>query len=170
MRPLRFRLCDSPIALIIAFCLVAFHAKAAVAKDLPPDICSLLSPQQLQKTMGQPFGAAQKTTAPAAYAGQPPGTNCDYAELKSGRQEVMLIVYADRSPAQAKETFEKLSAWFPAISKPSGIGDSAYIDSHHAIHVLKGSVRYFISVISTVSDAARDKLVQDLAASVAAQI
>jgi hypothetical protein len=98
------------------------------------------------------------------------GTNCHFTGQKSSSQGVTFIVYVDHSPAEAKQTFEKLSAWFPAISKPTGIGDSAYIDKSHAIHVLKGSVRYFIEVSSGVSDAMRDKQVQDLAASVAAQI
>lgn len=170
MRLFRFGLCDLPVALTIAFFLLAFNANTAGAKELPSDICSLLPPQQLQKTLGQPFGAAQKATAPSPYSGLNSGTNCQYTGQKSGSQGVTFIVYADRSPAEAKQTFEKLSAWYPAISKPSGIGDSASIDKNHAIHVLKGSVRYFIDVGSGASDTARDKQVQDLAASVAAQI
>ncbi|MGA7795230.1 MAG: hypothetical protein WCA19_19495 [Candidatus Acidiferrales bacterium] len=170
MRLLRFPLCDLRIALTLAFFLLAFHANAAAAKDLPSDICSLLAPQQLQKTLGQPFGAPQKATAPSPYMGLNSGTNCQFTGQKSSSQGVTFIVYVDHSPAEAKQTFEKLSAWYPAISKPTGIGDSAYIDKSHAIHVLKGSVRYFIEVGSSASDAVRDKQVQDLAASVAAQI
>jgi hypothetical protein len=170
MRLPRFPLCDLPIALTLAFFLLAFHANAAGAKELPPDVCSLLAPEQLQKTLGQPYDAADKATAPPAYAGQQPGTNCHYNNQKSGRHAVVFIVYVDRSPAEAKETFDKLSAWYPAISKASGIGDSAYIDKNHAIHVLKGSVRYFINAASGASDTVLDKQVQDLAASVAAQI
>jgi hypothetical protein len=167
---MRFAFRDLPFALILALLLIAFHGNAATAKDLPSDVCALLPPQQLQKMLGQPFGAATKAAAPSPYSGLNSGTNCRYAGQKSGSQEVTFIVYVDRSPAEAKETFAKLSAWYPAISKPTGIGDAAYIDSHHAIHVLKGSVRYFIDVGSSSSDAARDKQVQDLAASVAAQI
>jgi len=170
VRLLRFPLCDLLIALTIAFLLLAFHPNPAAGKDLPSDICSLLAPQQLQKTLGQPFGAPQKATAPSPYRGLNSGTNCQYTSQKNGSQGVTFIVYVDHSPAEAKQTFEKLSAWYPAISKPSGIGDSAYIDKSHAIHVLKGSVRYFIDVGSSASDAVRDKQVQDLAASVAAQI
>jgi hypothetical protein len=170
MRPLRFPLCDLPIALTLAIFLLASHANPAAAKDLPSDICALLAPQQLQKTLGQPFGAAQKATAPPAYSGLNSGMNCQYTGQKGGSQEVIFIVYVDRSPAEAKQTFEKLSAWYPAISKPSGIGDSAYIDSSHALHVLKGTVRYYINVGPHASDTALDKQLQDLAASVAAQI
>jgi hypothetical protein len=170
MRPLRSQVCDLPIGLTLAFFLLAFHPNAAAAKDLPSDVCSLLVPQQLQKTLGQPYGAPEKATAPPAYSGQQPGTTCRYSDQKSGRHAVVLIVYVDRSPTEAKETFDKLSAWYPATSKPSSIGDSAYIDKNHAIHVLKGSVRFFINVASGDSDAAVEKEAQDLATSVAAQI
>jgi len=93
------------------------------------------------------------------------GAKCDY-EQKGGGQHVTFIFYVDRSPAEAKQNFDKLSMWFPPKSKPAGIGDSAYIDSNHAIHVLKGKVRYFISVASNPSDSQ----VIDLAKFVAAQI
>ncbi len=170
MRLVRFQLCDLPIALALAFSLLAFSTNAAAAKDLPSDVCSLISSQQLQKTLGEPFGFPAKNTAPPAYSGQAPGTNCRYADQKSGRHEVVFIIYVDRSPAEAKQTFDKLSAWYPATSKPSGIGDSAYIDKNHSIHVLKGRVRYFINVGSVGSDAAVEKDARDLATSVAAQI
>lgn len=165
MRQMRFLVCDLPVALAIALLLFACYPNPAMSKDLPSDVCSLLTTQQLQKTVGQSFGAAQKTSAPPAYMGQAAGTNCRYSD-SSGRHEVVLIVYADRSADEAKQTFDKLSAWYPTLSKPSGIGDSAYIDKSHAIHVLKGNVRYFINAGSGASD----KQVQDLATAVAAQL
>jgi hypothetical protein len=158
------------IALPLAFLVLAFQANAAGAKEPPSDVCSLLTPQLLQKTLGQPFGAPEKSTAPAAYRGQPSGTNCNFSEQKGGSLGVRFIVYVDRSPAEAKQTFEKLSVFFPAESKPSGIGDSAYIDNNHAIHVLKGNVRFFINVSSDASDTTREKQARDLAIAVAAQI
>jgi hypothetical protein len=170
MRLLRFLLCGSSVALTLAFLLLAFNVDAAGAKDLPSDVCSLLAPQQLQKTLGQPFGAAKKVEAPPAFRGQSAGTNCHYAGQKNDSQGVTLIVYVDRSPAEAQQTFQQLSFWFPPKSKPSGIGDSAYIDGQHAIHVQKGKVRYYISVDSRAPDAAREKQEQDLATAVAAQI
>jgi hypothetical protein len=158
------------ITLPLAFLVLAFQANAAGAKEPPSDVCSLLTPQLLQKTLGQPFGAPEKSTAPAAYRGQPSGTNCNFSEQKGGSLGVRFIVYVDRSPAEAKQTFEKLSVFFPAESKPSGIGDSAYIDNNHAIHVLKGNVRFFINVSSDASDTTREKQARDLAIAVAAQI
>lgn len=169
MRPMRFLPRDLRIALSFTFLMFLFLANSAGAKDLPSDICTLLTPRQLQKTLGQPFGAAEKITAPAAYRGQPSGTDCQFTGQKSGSPGVRFVVYVDRSPAEAKQTFEKLSAFFPAESKPSGIGDSAYIDDDHAIHVLKSNVRFFINVSSGASDTTREKQAQDLAVAVAAQ-
>lgn len=161
----RFLVCDLPVSVALALFFFAFYPSPASAKDLPSDVCSLLSTQQLQKTLGQSYGAAQKTSAPPAYRGQSAGTNCRYSD-SGGRHEVVFIVYVDGSVAEAQQTFDKLSVWYPAVSKPSGIGDSAYIDKSHAIHVLKGAVRYFISPGSSASD----KQVQDLATAVAAQL
>jgi hypothetical protein len=80
---------------------------------------------------------------------------------------VTFIAYVDSSPAQAKQNFDKLSMWFPAKSKPA-IGDSAYIDTKGAIHVLKGRVRYYIEISS--SGGSSEKAVNDLATLVATEI
>lgn len=153
-------------ALIIGTVACALISTSAWAKDPPSDLCSLLTPDQLQKTLGQAFGAAEKGTWPAPYAGQPAGTKCEYSSMKS-RLHVTFIVYVDSSPAQAKQNFDKLSMWFPAKSKPA-IGDSAYIDTKGAIHVLKGRMRYFFQV--DASGGSSDKAVQDLANVVASEI
>jgi hypothetical protein len=79
---------------------------------------------------------------------------------------VDFLVYVDRSPSEAKQTFEKLSAWSSMsshISKAS-VGDQSYIVGH-AIHVLKGKVRYAVS-ISTENE----KQVIDLATAIAKTI
>jgi hypothetical protein len=102
----------------------------------------LLTAGQLEKILGQPFGGPQRSTAPAAYPGQLSRTECDYKTQKGLARKVVFIAYVDPSVAQAKATYEKLSMWFASRSRPADIGDSAYIDDNHAIHVLKGRVRY----------------------------
>lgn len=77
---------------------------------------------------------------------------------------VTFIVYLDASSSEAKQTFDKLTMWFAPKSKPA-IGDSAYIDTKGAIHVLKGKVRYYISL-----DPKNEKQMEDLATSIAARI
>jgi len=150
---------------IIGFvCL--FNSGPAWAKDPPADLCSLLAPAQLEKTLGQPFSPAERSTAPAPYAGQPSGTKCEYSSQKGAAIQATLIAYVDPSAAQAKQNFDKLSMWFAPKSKPA-VGDSAYIDANDAIHVLKGRVRYYIA-IEPIGN--MEKQLKDLAVLVAAQL
>lgn len=145
------------------FVLAICSARSAFAAP-PTDNCALLTPAQIQKVLGQPFGSPGESKWPPAYGKQPWGTQCQYASQKGPETTVTFIVYFEQTAVVAKQTFDKLSMWFPAKSKPA-IGDSAYMDNSHAIHVLKGKVRYYISI-----DPANEKQVKDLAASIAARI
>jgi hypothetical protein len=131
---------------------------------LQPDPCSWLTSADFTKTLGHSVAATGHSAAPPAYRGQNPGTKCEY-----GAGAVELIAYVDHSPTEAKTTFAKLSFFYPATSHPSGIGDEAYIDNQHAIHVLKGSTRFYIQVSSS-DKVTVEKQVQDLAKAVAAKI
>ncbi|MHB8655209.1 MAG: hypothetical protein ACYDA9_15170 [Terriglobia bacterium] len=169
----------------VAVFVCAVNASSVMAKDPPSDNCSLLAPAQLQKTLGQPFSAPQKSVAPAAYAGLPSGSQCEYSAQKGAAVKVVFIAFADPSAAVAKQTFDKLSAWYTPKSKPA-IGDSAYIDSKGAIHVLKGKVRFYIAIEPAGTSKAspfmpwlskgksdtpaQEKQLKDLAVSVAARI
>ena len=126
-----------------------------------PDPCSWLAP-------GASFAPPQRSTAVPAYSGQAPGTRCEYAG--NGGTNVELIVYVDHSPAEAQVTFQKLSAFYPATSKPTGIGDAAYFDQQHAIHVLKGKTRFYIRISSSDPDATREKQARDFATSIVAKL
>jgi hypothetical protein len=127
--------------------------------------CSMLTPAQIQKVLGQPFGAPTQTKASPAYKGQSWGSSCEYRSTRANMR-VDFLVYVDRSPSEAKQTFEKLSTWSSLsshISKVS-VGDEASIVGH-AIHVLKGNVRYAVSISTE-----RDKQVMDLAVAIAKTI
>lgn len=152
-------------AMLVVFGFLSIAtSNLAWAKDPPSDLCSLVTPEQLQKILGDAFNEPKRGTWPAPFAGQPSGTQCVYMPKRVAAHAVTFIAYADASAAQAKENFEKLSAFYPAKSKPS-VGDSAYIDTHHAIHVLKGRVRYFIDASSS-----HEQQATDLAKVVAAEL
>ena len=125
--------------------------------------CFLLTPAQIQKVLGQTFGAPTETKASPAYSNQPWGSNCRYSSQTGSHMTVTFIVYLDASAVEAKQTFDKLAVWYAPQSKPA-IGDSAYMDKHGAVHVLKGKVRYYIAI-----DPSNDKQAKDLAASIAAR-
>jgi|SRR5487761_706939 len=153
------------LLLIVAAFLVTGVGSTRSAYAAPQATgCSMLTPAQIQKVLGQPFGAPKVGKWPPAYGKQPWGTECEYKSMKTPDVKVTFIVYVEASPSEAKQTFDKLSMWFPAKSKPA-IGDSAYIDRSHAIHVLKGKVRYYISI-----DPANEKQAKDLATSIAGRI
>jgi hypothetical protein len=153
------------LLLIVTAFLVAAVGSARNAYAAPQATgCSMLTPAQIQKVLGQPFGAPSESKWPPAYGQQPWGSQCQYASQKGPDTKVTFIVYIEQTAAAAKQTFDKLSMWFPAKSKPA-IGDAAYMDNSHAIHVLKGKVRYYIAI-----DPANEKQTKDLAASIAARI
>lgn len=164
--------------LLVAALLVVAMGNARMACAAPPTAdCSLLTPSMLQKVLGEPFGAPSETKAPPAYAKQSWGRDCEYRAQKGGRvQAVTFIVYEDASPAEAKQTFHKLQAWYSLTSsRTSGqalptsktaVGDEAYLDAKgDAIHVLKGRVRFYVSL-----DRGNEKQVTDLAAAIAARM
>jgi len=144
---------------IFAACTARITSAAPAASG-----CSMLTPAQIEKVLGQPFGAPAETKALPAYGNQPWGSHCEYSSQKSSNATVTFIVYVDASPSDAKQTFDKLAFWFRPKSKPA-IGDEAYIDAQGAIHVLKGKVRYYISL-----DPQNEKQIKDLATSVAGRI
>lgn len=151
--------------LIIAVFLIfgAGSARHTYAAPQGPG-CSLLTPAQIQKVLGQPFGAPTIGAWPPAFGTQPWGSQCHYSSQKGPRASVTFIVYVDASSSEAKQTFDKLTMWFAPKEKPA-IGDSAYIDAKGAIHVLKGKTRYYISI-----EPANEKQMKDLATSIAARI
>jgi hypothetical protein len=143
---------------------------ALQAKALPSDVCALLPGGQLAKVLGQPFGPPAKTTAPAAQD-QVIGTDCTYQTTKGLPRKVLFRIYLDPSTAVAKDTFTKLSAYFAPNRAVPGIGDTAYLDASHAIHVQKGRVRYYLNIAPVGTDTATaEKQLQALATWVAAQL
>jgi len=162
--------------LAIAGLFVTCMGSGALAHAGPAVGCAMLTPAQIQKVLGQPFGAPSETKAPPAFAKQSSGWNCQYRAQKGGRvQTVTFIVYEDASPAEAKQTFDKLEAWYSLTSRRTGqaqpnskpaVGDEAYMDAKgDAIRVLKGKVRFYVGF-----DRGDQKQLTDLAAAIAAHI
>jgi hypothetical protein len=51
-----------------------------------------------------------------------------------------------------------------------GVGDEAYFDKEHAIHVRKGKVRYYLNLSSSENSAAKEKQLTELAKEVAGKL
>lgn len=159
-----------PIAIVLTFAIVSSNL-ALQAKDPPSDACVLLSGAELEKALEQPFGPPSKTTAPAAFPGSPTGTDCEFQTGKGLPRKLLFRIYVESSPAVAKETFTKLSAYFGPNTAVTGNWDTAYLDAKHAIHVQKGKMRYYLNLNPIGTDTAKaEKQLRDLAVWVAGQL
>jgi hypothetical protein len=137
-------------------------------KTSPAADCSLLTPAMLEKVLGVSFRAASPEKALPMYGGAP-GWSCTYHGGIPERARVDFSVYAETSPAKAKQDFDKYAiAADNSKGKPS-IGDSAYwvqpTKTTLSIFVLKGKVHFSISM-----NPGNENQLKDLAAAVAAGI
>ena len=151
-------------AILIAACL-ALCASVDAAPTPAKDACSLLTPAQIQKVLGQPFDEPKETPLIPPF-GEKWGSHCIYRAQKGGNYAVIVdfFVYVTASAAEARQWFDMGAAGEKKKSKPA-IGDDAYITVLGEIHVLKGEILYWIAITS-----ATEKQRTDLAAGVAAGI
>jgi hypothetical protein len=128
--------------MILGFGFAGLRARAT---DSPQDPCSLLTAAQVSSTLGDKYGAPEKSVAPRPFANTVQGTDCQYKTV-SGKSQVLFRVYFDTSAAQATDLHTRLKMFFGKDSTPANVGDEAYVDKKDAIHVRKGNVRYFLSI------------------------
>jgi len=144
--------------------VVCAAARPAGAKEPPADLCSLLPASQISSITGQSYDAPQKTVAPRPYANTVEGTDCTYKKSK-GSGMILFRAYADPSPSAAADLFAKLGLFYSPQTPVAGLGDKAYFDPNHGLHVLKGRVRFFISM-----DSFDEKQAKAIAGAVAGQL
>lgn len=134
-------------ALLLAAVLLgsAWGAAVAAANNPPADLCSLLPAAQVSKMTGQSYGTPQKNVAPRPFANTVEGADCTYKQSK-GSAVILFRAYADPSPSEAAALFARLGMFYSPQTPVPGLGDKAYLDSKHGLHVLKGRVRFFISM------------------------
>ena len=154
-------------SLLAAFFLAAFPAaQLAKAAEPPADLCTLLSAADVGRIVGKPYKAPESSVAPRPYANTNAGTDCSYSPSGAG-DELMFRAYVDNSPAQATELHAKLKMFYSPATPVPGVGDEAYFDPEHAIHVRKGKVRYYLNL---GDDAAVEKPLKELASLVAGKL
>lgn len=156
--------------LAVASLLGTSAAHRASANEPPADLCSLLPAAEVTNTLGQSYTAPQKATAPRPYKNTAEGTDCHYPP-KSRGATLWFRTYVDPSPAAATDLFAKLKIFYSPPTPVAGLGDEAYFDSRHGLHVRKGKVRFFLSFEGANSfTPANEKQLKDLAARVIAQL
>ena len=159
-------------AWIEATLLIAIGAvQPAMASESAADVCSLLSAAEVSTTLGQAFDAPQRSVAPRPFANTVAGTDCNYQSKGAGHGTLLFRAYFDPSAAAAADLFARLSKFYGTPTPISGLGDAAYFDQAHGLHVRKGNVRFFINLDSTGPfTPAMQKQLQDLGSQVSVRL
>lgn len=155
---------------VMAMMILGFGVagQRARATESPTDPCSLLTAAQVSSTLGDKYGAPEKSVAPRPFANTVQGTDCQY-KTASGQDQVLFRVYFDVSAAQATDLHTRLKNFFGKDSTPANVGDEAYVDKNDAIHVRKENVRYFLTISHGDTPSGRKQILA-LAALVAGEL
>jgi hypothetical protein len=149
------------LSLIAAtFILATCAAHSARATEIPDDLCSLLPATEVSKTLGRTYDAPQKSVAPRPYANTATGTDCNYLGKGS---KLWFRAYVDPSPSAAAELFAKLGKFYSPQTPVPGLGDEAYFDPQHGLHVRKGKVRFYLNLEPMNFTPPIEKQLKDLA-------
>jgi hypothetical protein len=153
--------------LIAAILVLATCAIRSAANEPPADLCSLLPAADVSKALGQTYSAPEKSVAPRPFKDTNEGTDCNYNAKGS---KFWFRAYVDPSPSEAKDLFARLSKYYGPQTPVPGLGDEAYLDAKHAIHVRKGRIRYYLNITPVDSVSAVEKQLTELANRAAAQL
>jgi hypothetical protein len=158
----------SKLSLIAAtFLVITCAVLPARATEPPSDLCSLLPAAEVSKTLGRAYDSPQKSVAPRPYANTATGTDCNYLARGS---KLWFRAYVDPSPSAAADLFAKLSKFYGPQTPIGSLGDEAYFDRQHALHVRKGKVRFYLNLEPMDVTPAIEKELRDLASRVAGQL
>jgi hypothetical protein len=149
------------------FVVTTSGAYSARANEPPADLCSLLPAAEVSRTLGRTYDAPQKSEAPRPYANTATGTDCNYLAKGS---KLWFRAYVDPSPSAAAELFAKLGRFYSPQTPVPGLGDEAYFDPQHGLHVRKGRVRFYLDLDPMDFTPAVEKQLKDLASRVAGQL
>jgi hypothetical protein len=127
----------------------------------------LLPAAEVSKTLGRAYDSPQKSVAPRPYANTTTGTDCNYLARGS---KLWFRAYVDPSPSAAADLFAKLSTFYGPQTPITGLGDEAYFDRQHALHVRKGKVRFYLNLEPMDFTPAIEKELKDLASRVVGQL
>ena len=158
------------LSLIAATVVVTTCALASPRATEPPaDLCSLLTAAELSKTLGQTYDSPQKSIAPRPFPNTAEGTDCTYKRSKDARERKLVFrAYVDPLPSAAADLFARLSKYFGPPTPITGVGDQAYFDKNHGLHVLTGKVRFYIAMDDFTP--AMEKQLENLASQVVGRL
>ena len=151
---------------LIAGCVVGvtFVAHPVNAANPPAHLCSLLPAAGVSSTLGQTYSEPQESVAPRPFANTNTGTDCNYDATGTQASKLWFRIYVDPSPSAATDLFARLKVFYSPPTAVSKLGDEAYFDPQHALHVRKGRVRFYINLSPLGSSpSAAEKQIEKLA-------
>ncbi len=158
----------SKLLLIAAtFVIAPCAVQSARATDPPADLCSLLPAAEVSKALGRAYDAPEKSVAPRPFPNTATGTDCNYSAKGS---KLWFRAYVDPSPSAAADLFAKLSKFYGTQTPINGLGDQAYFDQEHGLHVRKGKVRFYIRLEPIDFTPAIEKQLEDLSSRVTGRL
>jgi hypothetical protein len=159
-------------SLIVAILLVSScSAQSAKATETSSDLCALLPASQVGAVLGTAYDSPQKSVAPRFSAGTVTGTDCNYESKGAEATKLLFRGYVDPSAKDTSWLFLRLSKFYKTTTPVPGLGDEAYFDDAHGLHVRKGTARLYFNLapVSTFSTE-KEKQMKSLAAGVIAQL
>jgi len=153
-----------------AFLVITCAVHSATATEPPADLCSLLPAAEVSKTLGHAYDSPEKSVAPRPYPNTASGTDCNYHTKDNQGSDLLFRAYVDPSPSAAADLFARLKKFFGTPTPVAGLGDEAYFDVAHGLHVRKGKVRFYIRLDVNTLTPANEKQLKDLASRVAGQL
>jgi hypothetical protein len=155
----------SLIAATFVFTTCAVHSTRA--SEPPADLCSLLPAAEVSKTLGRAYDSPQKSVAPRPFKDTAEGTDCNYLAKGS---KLWFRAYVDPSPSAAADLFAKLGKFYSPQTPVPDLGDEAYFDPAHGLHIRKGKVRFYLNLEPINFTPAIEKQLKDLAGRVSSQL
>jgi len=150
-----------------AFVLTTCAVHSTRASEPPADLCSLLPAAEVSKTLGRAYDSPQKSVAPRPFKDTAEGTDCNYLAKGS---KLWFRAYVDPSPSAAADLFAKLGKFYSPQTPVPGLGDEAYFDPAHGLHIRKGKVRFYLNLEPINFTPAIEKQLKDLASRVSSQL
>jgi len=162
----------SKLSLLVAILLTsACWAQSAKATDPSSDLCALLPASQVSAVLGKAYDSPQKDVAPRFSAGTVAGTDCNYQPRDAQAARLLFRGYVDPAAQDTSWLFLRLSKFYKTTTPVPGLGDEAYFDDAHGLHVRKGTARLFFNLAPAGTfSAENEKQMKALAAGVIAQL
>lgn len=160
-----------PLLIVAILLASACSAQSAKASEPSSDLCALLPASQVSAVLGAAYDSPQKSVAPRFSSGTVTGTDCNYQTKDAEAAKLLFRGYVDASAQETTWLFLRLSKFYKTTTPVPDLGDGAYFDDAHGLHVRKGKARLFfnLSPVDTFS-AEKEKQIKALAAGVIAQL